>query len=68
MCKLFCLSYEAPGPVDPPMAAVIDANTLHVTWEQPTRPNGIIRRVNVYQNDLLRTIVSKIQVSSQSLK
>ncbi|PIK62300.1 putative usherin [Apostichopus japonicus] len=47
-----------PGPVDPPMANVVDAYTLHVTWEPPIRPNGVIRRVNLYQNDLLRVILN----------
>ncbi|KAJ8045141.1 Usherin [Holothuria leucospilota] len=49
---------DVPGPVDPPMAAVIDAYTLLVTWEPPDRPNGIIRRINFYQNDVLRIILS----------
>ncbi|XP_038072643.1 usherin-like isoform X1 [Patiria miniata] len=50
-------SEAAPGPIDPPMAAILDAYSMLVTWEQPEQPNGIISRVRLYQNNLLRQIL-----------
>ncbi|XP_071790086.1 usherin-like isoform X2 [Asterias amurensis] len=48
----------APGPIDPPMATILDAYSMYVTWEEPEEPNGIIVRVRLYQNNQLREILA----------
>ncbi|XP_071962430.1 usherin-like isoform X2 [Antedon mediterranea] len=48
---------DTPGPIDPPMATVIDGNTLQVTWQLADRPNGIITQTRIYQNNQYRDVV-----------
>ena len=53
-----CFYISVPGPIDAPMASVIDPYTLLVAWEYPDQPNGIIVSIKVFQNDVLRATVS----------
>ncbi|XP_033110841.1 usherin-like [Anneissia japonica] len=46
-----------PGPIDPPMATVIDGTTLQVTWELADQPNGIITHTRIHQNNQYRDMV-----------
>ncbi|XP_022099403.1 usherin-like isoform X2 [Acanthaster planci] len=50
-------SEAAPGPIDPPMATIVDAYNMLVTWEQPEEPNGVITTIRLYQNNQLREIL-----------
>ncbi|XP_072050692.1 usherin-like [Amphiura filiformis] len=45
------------GPVDAPMATIINPQILLVTWEYPEQPNGVIMRIRVFQNDVLRVTI-----------
>ncbi|KAJ8400313.1 hypothetical protein AAFF_G00396960 [Aldrovandia affinis] len=42
--------YRGPGPVDPPMVLDLQPKSATVTWNHPSRPNGIITHYNIYQN------------------
>ncbi|KFO25414.1 Usherin [Fukomys damarensis] len=48
---------DAPGPMEPPILQDVQSRTMSVTWNHPSKPNGVITHYNVYQRGrrLLRT-------------
>ncbi|XP_078675414.1 usherin-like isoform X2 [Branchiostoma floridae x Branchiostoma belcheri] len=50
-------SEDRPGSIDAPLVEVIDAYTLHVTWERPAEPNGILTEYRLYQNSARQVTV-----------
>ncbi|MBN3306045.1 USH2A protein, partial [Amia calva] len=48
---------DKPGPVDPPLISEIHPKRATITWQHPSRPNGLITRYNIYQNGELKAVV-----------
>ncbi|KAM3930149.1 usherin [Leptodactylus fuscus] len=48
---------DKPGPVDPPRISHVKSRSITITWQRPTKPNGIITHYNIYQNGSLEVTV-----------
>nr|KAF6302646.1 hypothetical protein mPipKuh1_018529 [Pipistrellus kuhlii] len=42
-----------PGPVDPPMLLAVDSRAMLVTWQRPSKPNGVLTHYNMCQRGQL---------------
>ncbi|XP_075719450.1 usherin [Rhinoderma darwinii] len=40
---------DKPGSIDPPRLSHVKSRSITITWQQPTKPNGIITHYNIYQ-------------------
>jgi len=53
MCIIFVkLIISAPGEVQPPSIITAGATYLHLGWEEPTLPNGLVTGYFLYQEDV----------------
>ncbi|XP_071996224.1 usherin isoform X2 [Engystomops pustulosus] len=41
---------DKPGSIDPPRPTQVKSRSITITWEHPTKANGIITHYNIYQN------------------
>ncbi|XP_056424309.1 usherin isoform X1 [Hyla sarda] len=48
---------DKPGSVDPPRLFQVKSRSITITWQHPTKPNGIISHYNIYQNGSLEMTV-----------
>nr|XP_018671138.2 usherin isoform X1 [Ciona intestinalis] len=46
---------DRPTSMDPPIVYEIDSWSVHVTWESPSQPNGIVGSFRLIENERLRT-------------
>ncbi|XP_075195246.1 usherin [Anomaloglossus baeobatrachus] len=48
---------DKPGSIDPPRLSHMESRWINITWEHPTKPNGIITHFNIYRNGSLEATV-----------
>uniref|UniRef100_A0A8C6X579 Usherin n=1 Tax=Naja naja TaxID=35670 RepID=A0A8C6X579_NAJNA len=48
---------DKPGPIDPPLILEVKARETTISWQPPSRPNGIVTRYNIYQNSHLHATI-----------
>ncbi|XP_044147224.1 usherin [Bufo gargarizans] len=48
---------DKPGSVDPPRLFHVKSRSITVTWQHPSKPNGIITHYKIYQNGSLEVTV-----------
>lgn len=41
-----------PEEVQPPVITALSSSSLHVSWSEPARPNGIVQRYLLNQTDV----------------
>ncbi|KAF7253417.1 Usherin, partial [Varanus komodoensis] len=49
-----------PGPMDPPLLLDVKSRAVSISWQHPSKPNGIISHYNIYLNGQLHTTVPGI--------
>ncbi|XP_016076620.1 PREDICTED: usherin [Miniopterus natalensis] len=47
---LFMTTEDRPGPMDPPILLDVKSRTMLVTWQHPSKRNGVITHYNIYQH------------------
>ncbi|XP_070813494.1 usherin [Pituophis catenifer annectens] len=48
---------DKPGPIDPPLILEVKSRETTISWQPPSRPNGIVTHYNIYQNNQLHATV-----------
>ncbi|ETE70043.1 hypothetical protein L345_04149, partial [Ophiophagus hannah] len=48
---------DKPGPIDPPLILEVKARETTISWQPPSRPNGIVTHYNIYQNSHLHATI-----------
>uniref|UniRef100_A0A8D2ISK6 Usherin n=1 Tax=Varanus komodoensis TaxID=61221 RepID=A0A8D2ISK6_VARKO len=51
---------DKPGPMDPPLLLDVKSRAVSISWQHPSKPNGIISHYNIYLNGQLHTTVPGI--------
>ncbi|XP_053463887.1 usherin [Nycticebus coucang] len=46
----FMTAEDKPGPIDPPIILDVKSRTMLVTWQPPSKCNGVIAHYNIYQH------------------
>lgn len=54
---LYSWFVTGPGPIDPPFLMNVTSRAGTISWQHPSKPNGIITYYNIYQNGHLHTTV-----------
>uniref|UniRef100_A0ABM5FDT3 Usherin-like n=1 Tax=Pogona vitticeps TaxID=103695 RepID=A0ABM5FDT3_9SAUR len=54
---LMVTAEDKPGPIDPPFLMNVTSRTATISWQHPSKPNGMITHYNIYQNGQLHTAV-----------
>ncbi|XP_062981457.1 usherin [Elgaria multicarinata webbii] len=49
---------DKPGPIDPPLLLDVKSRAVSISWQHPSKPNGIISHYNIYQNAQLHTTIA----------
>lgn len=50
-------SVVEPGPIDPPLILEVKSRETTISWQPPSRPNGIVTHYNIYQNNQLHDTI-----------
>ncbi|XP_004439711.1 PREDICTED: usherin [Ceratotherium simum simum] len=50
---LFMTTEDKPGPIDPPILLDVKSRMMLVSWQRPSKCNGIITHYNIYQHGQL---------------
>ncbi|XP_013916323.1 PREDICTED: usherin-like [Thamnophis sirtalis] len=48
---------DKPGPIDPPLILEVKSRETTISWQPPSRPNGIVTHYNIYQNNQLHATI-----------
>ncbi|XP_063775500.1 usherin [Pseudophryne corroboree] len=48
---------DKPEFMDPPLPSSVKPRSITITWQSPTKPNGIITHYNLYQDGSLQVVV-----------
>ncbi|XP_039192169.1 usherin isoform X7 [Crotalus tigris] len=48
---------DKPGPIDPPLILEVKSRETTISWQPPSRPNGIVTHYNIYQNNQLHDTI-----------
>ncbi|XP_042331708.1 LOW QUALITY PROTEIN: usherin [Sceloporus undulatus] len=57
---LMVTAEDEPGPIDPPLLLDVKSREVTISWQHPSKPNGIITHYNIYQNEQLHTTIPGI--------
>ncbi|KAM6459617.1 usherin [Liasis olivaceus] len=48
---------DKPGSIDPPLILEVKSRAATISWQPPSRPNGIVTHYNIYQNSQLHATI-----------
>ncbi|XP_028580478.2 usherin [Podarcis muralis] len=54
---LMITAEDKPGPMDPPLLLNVKSREATISWQHPSKPNGIITHYNIYSNGQLHTTI-----------